>query len=269
MTEVQPFPDGVIESLAKALSESGTNSEINSSLRRCNLPQNLGGYTKWRHLRSVFLELQDRDRSPNGILQFTRALLAPARFVGKNDEYERHRQYVNEVLAFVGLEYRADGQIQKGQQPAKTIVEAESRARNLRTRLQGRQIHGEVMKYCRAEFMQDNYFHAVFEATKGLAQRIREQSGIDGDGAKLVDRVFSVDQPVLAFNSLQTEMERSEHIGFATLLKGCFASIRNPLAHQPKILWHGEDDAADYLTLVSMMHRKLDSSFLTRLKTNP
>ena len=31
-------------------------------------------------------------------------------------------------------------------------------------------MHPEVLKYCRLELMQDNYFHAVFEATKGLAQ---------------------------------------------------------------------------------------------------
>ena len=79
-----------------------------------------------------------------------------------------------------------------------------------------------MLKYCRAELMQDNYFHAVFEAAKGLAQRIREESGVDGDGASLVDQVFSVNQPILAFNTLQTETEKSEHKGFAALLKGCF-----------------------------------------------
>ena len=82
--------------------------------------------------------------------------------------------------------------------------------------------------------MQHNYFHAVFEASKGLAQRIRDKSGVDGDGAGLVDSVFSGVGPVLAFNALQTETERSEQKGFATLLKGCFAAVRNPLAHDQK-----------------------------------
>jgi len=41
----------------------------------------------------------------------------------------------------------------------------------------------------------------------------------------------------------------------AQLLKGCFGAIRNPLAHEPKILWQGEDDAADYFSLVSLLHR--------------
>jgi len=126
-------------------------------------------------------------------------------------------------------------------------------------------MHQEVHKYCRKELMQKNYFHAVFEASKGLAQRIRELSGEQAEGAALIDKVFSVEKPILAFNSLRTETEKSEHKGFAALLKGCFAAVRNPLAHEPKILWNGEDDAADYLTLISLLHRKLDVCVLTRI----
>ena len=47
----------------------------------------------------------------------------------------------------------------------------------------GRHIHPEVLKYCRSELMQDNYFHAVFEAKKGLAQRLRDSTGIQTGGA--------------------------------------------------------------------------------------
>ncbi|MGH8078576.1 MAG: TIGR02391 family protein [Lysobacter sp.] len=41
---------------------------------------------------------------------------------------------------------------------------------------------------------------------------------------------------------------------------GPFAAIRNPTAHEPKILWQGEDDAADYFTLLSLLHRRLDKA---------
>lgn len=114
--------------------------------------------------------------------------------------------------------------------------------------------------------MQDNYFHAVFEAAKGLAQRIRDLSGVQLDGVALVDRVFAIERPMLAINSLQTETEKSEHKGFALLLKGCFAAVRNPLAHEPKLLWQGEEDAADYFSLISLLHRKLDDCVRTGLQ---
>lgn len=128
-------------------------------------------------------------------------------------------------------------------------------------------MHPESLKYCRSELLQDNFFHAVFEASKGLAQRIRDLSGVDGDGAALVDRAFLGSSPLLAFNFLATESDWSEHRGFAALLKGCFSAVRNPLAHEPKILWQGEEDAADYFTLISMLHRKLDRCVRTNLKS--
>ena len=165
------------------------------------------------------------------------------------------------VLAFAGMALGADGKV-RPVAVARTIDEAEERAQTLRSKFKGRAIHPEVLKYCRPELLAKNYFHAVFEACKGLAQRIRTMSGSDGDGAALIDKVFSIDNPMLAFNSLQTESERSQHKGFASLLKGCFAAVRNPLAHEPKILWRGEDDAADYLSLVSLLHRKLDDCFV-------
>ena len=112
--------------------------------------------------------------------------------------------------------------------------------------------------------MQDNYFHAAFEAAKGLAQRIRDLSDATEDGAELVDKVFSINDPLLAFNELKTKTEKSEHTGFAALLKGCFAVVRNPIAHEPKVLWRDEDDLADYFTLISLLHYKLDKCVSTQ-----
>ena len=73
----------------------------------------------------------------------------------------------------------------------------------------------------------------------------------------------------LAFNTLRTETEKTQHIGFAALLKGCFMAVRNPLAHEPKIMWDGEDDAADYFTLISLLHRKLDDCVHTEIGGGP
>lgn len=264
MSALSPFAEGQIESLARLLGESGSGSDISRVLRDRGLVDGSGESTKWRRLYWVFLESQRRDRSANRVLDFVQSFLAPARFVGRTEEFEAHRQALNRILAFSGLEYGPDGRFQR-RAAVNTLEEAEQRVRTIQAKFRGRQLHPEVLKYCRAELLQDNYFHAVFEATKGLAQRIRDLSGVDGDGATLVDRVFSVERPVLAINTLRTETERTEHKGFAVLIKGCFLAVRNPLAHEPKILWAGEDDAADYLSLISLLHRKLDSCVATRL----
>ncbi len=261
-TILELFKEGEIESLAKVLGECGSGSDITRVLQDRGIIDNSGQSTKWRRLYHTFLDIQKQYKSPNQILDFVIAFLNPARFIDRRDEFEMHRNNLNSILYFKGLEFGKDGKFRKVD-PVATIDEAEKRVNTIRTKFQGRPIHSEVQKYCQKELMQDNYFHAVFEASKGLAQRVRELSGIDGDGAMLIDKVFSVERPILALNTLRTETEKSEHKGFAALLKGCFAAIRNPLAHEPKILWQGEDDAADYLTLISLLHRKLDNCVKT------
>ncbi len=257
--------DGNLEALAKFLGDCGSGSDIDRVLESCGLADTSGESTKWKRLYWIFRKSQRTHQTANQTLGFVQSFLTPVRFVRRNEDFESIRQDLNTILAFAGIEFGADGQFRE-RAVAHTLTEADKRLRTIRAKFQGRPIHPEVLKYCRTELLQDNYFHAVFEATKGLAQRLRDMTGVDKDGAALVDDVFSIDRPVLALNSLQTETERSEHKGFAQLLKGCFGAVRNPLAHQPKVLWQGEDDAADYLSLISLLHRKLDESFLTGAK---
>lgn len=253
-----PLTIGSVESIARVLGEVGSGSDISRYLSECRLQDDSGQSTKWRRLNHIFLSSQMNTQSSNQILGFIKRFVSPTRFVGKRDTFEGHRQALNSVLLMEGLEFTKDGEFKKIA-AALNLDEAQLRVNNIRSRLASRNIHPDVYKYCRPELMQDNYFHAVFEACKGLFHRIREMSGVEADGAKLIDQCFSVENPVIVFNTLQTETERSEHKGFAQLLKGCAAAIRNPLAHGPKIFWEGESDAADYLTLISMLHRKLDS----------
>lgn len=266
MNIIPSFSDGQIESLARLLGECGKGDDITRVFKNKGLVDNSRESTKWRRLYWVSQECQKQNKCANQVIDFIQSFLSPVRFVEHNDEFESNRQQLNIILAFSGWEYGKDGKFRYCE-TVKTLDEAEKRVRTLRAKFQGRRIHSEVLKYCRPELLQDNYFHAVFEASKGLAQRIRDLSGIQADGAALVDKVFSVEKPILVINSLQTETERSEHKGFALLLKGCFAAVRNPLAHGPKILWHGEDDAADYLSLISLLHRKLDDCI--KITSNP
>ena len=262
MSSIPSFPEGSIEALARVLAECSSGSDISRVLANCRIQDNSGESTKWRRLYSIFLDIQEKDRCANRILNFIQSFLTPARFAGKNDAFESHRAEMNTILLLSGFEYGPDGKFRRCE-AAKTLSQAESRTKTIKAKFQGRRIHPEVFRYCRAELMQENYFHAVLEASKGLEQRVREKSGVDGSGTTLIERVFSIKEPLLAFNTLQTETEKSEHIGFASLLKGCLMAVRNPLAHEPKIMWEGEDDAADYFTLISLLQRKLDDCVAT------
>jgi len=183
--------------------------------------------------------------------------------VNTPDKFEVLLNGVNRVLLFSGFSLREDGEISRASK-VKTISESERRANNLRQRLIERDAHPDVLRFCRAELLTDNYFHAVLEATKSVADKIRQKSGNNRDGAVLVDEVFALRKnrvPILAFNSLCTETERSEHTGIMNLLKGMFGTFRNVTAHAPKVSWPmSVDDALDLLSMASFLHRRIDNS---------
>jgi uncharacterized protein (TIGR02391 family) len=184
----------------------------------------------------------------------------PVRFVGRREDFERFRGELNEVLAFSGYHIQEDGKLTSVDQ-ARTLPEAQERAGRLRSKLLDRRVHPDVLKFCRAELLQENYFHAVFEATKSVAEKIREKTGLTGDGADIVDKAFGLNSPLLAINTLTTETEQSEQKGFANLLRGTFGTFRNVTAHVPRITWRIEEqDALDLLSLISYLHRRLDAA---------
>jgi uncharacterized protein (TIGR02391 family) len=116
---------------------------------------------------------------------------------------------------------------------ATTLDEVARLAGRLQNELKRWDVHQQVIRYCEEEILRKSIFHAVFEATKGVAERLRDLSGSTLDGADLVDHCFStrVSPPVIRINDFRTETQVSEHKGFATMLKGVFGTFRNPPAH--------------------------------------
>ncbi len=221
--------------------------------------------TKWKRLYESLGARQNNDRTGTAVCKFIKVAMAPERFGNEPERFEGHREALNLTLAFVGLELRENGKLYPAA-PTATLTEAQERANALKAKLRDRNVHEDVLAFCRAELVQKNYFHAVFEATKSVAEKIRVKTGLSSDGADLVDEAFGMKQgmPALAFNLLETLTEQSEHKGLAMLVKGTFGTFRNPAAHAPKVSWPIDlDDALDLLTLVSMLHRRLDAAHVT------
>ena len=76
--------------------------------------------------------------------------------------FKNIRTELNYVLSFEGFELTESGDIRETDK-VKTFSEAEERAQNLRKTLLDRKIHSDVLTFCKAELLVDNYFHAVFE----------------------------------------------------------------------------------------------------------
>ena len=174
------------------------------------------------------------------------------------------REDVNVQLAFLGIQIGADGGPRAARRAA-TISEAEKLARELRNELRRRLVHDDVLRFCKAELLEKNFFHCVFEASKSIAEKIRERTGLTSDGAELVRAAFGLSDPKLALNKLQTETERSDQKGFANLLVGIFGTFRNVPAHAPRLKWAVDQrEALDALTIISYAHRRLDEAVPVR-----
>ena len=188
--------------------------------------------------------------------------MKPERFAQSPERFEPMRTRLNQALVFAGLAVEATGKLVRVEQ-VRTLSEAQRRAQELRDDLTSRGVHPDVLRFCRQELLADNYFHAVLEAVKGVADKLRARTGLTDDGTTLVDRALAGDLPMLAINPLKTESEKSEQRGFANLLRGTFGMFRNTTAHEARINWPmTKEDAEDLFSLVSLIHRRLDGAHM-------
>jgi len=257
------FKNSHLENIARSLVDALTHRELSTLLKECGIEEQEGG-PRWERLLSSLSARQERDGCGNNVGAVIQAILQPSRFAGRGEQHLTLLEGVNKFLAFDGLHVDETGHL-RAVPRATTVSEADARASRLREELIQRRVHSDVLAFCRAELLQDNYFHAVLEATKSVAEKVRRRTGLGLDGAKLATAAFGSAQPRLALNSLQTETERSEQRGFENLLIGFFGTFRNPLAHAPKVTWPIlEHDAFDLLTMASYLHRRIDAATITR-----
>lgn len=259
MAGLPVIKESSLEAICNALADAATHKELTRLLSQCGIEE-CGGTPKWERMLLALSSRQQRDRCSNNVISFVCAVLHPSRFDGRREAFEDFRRNVNYQLSFAGMAINEKAQPQKVT-TATTISEAQKRASDLRSELEHRSVHADVLRFCKAELLQDNYFHCVLEATKSAAQKIRDRTGLEADGSSLVDQALSVRTPRLALNSLQTESEQSEQKGFSNLLKGVFGTFRNVTAHAPKIHWAvNRTEAMDALTILSYIHRRLDEA---------
>lgn len=258
-----PLNRAQLEAVARALVDSRgglTHRELTQLLTQKRLPTGDIAQAKWIRLFNALVQSQNVLQSNQLVLSCVEDAMNPARFIGRASLYETFREVVNGPLALVGLSVGNDGKLIRVKQ-ATTVSDAERRARELRIDLSARGVHEDVLRFCRPELIVDNYFHAVLEATKSVAQKMRDRTGLTDDGSVLVDHVFGGKTPLLVINAHQRTSEVTEQAGFCNLLKGVFGMFRNPTAHEPKILWAmGKEDAEDLLSLISLIHRRIDDA---------
>ncbi len=255
--EIRFFTEGQLEIISKCLGNALTGSEIGHMLSSIGVYDPEPNITKWKRLYNAFVYDQNKRKAGNKVLSFIKKSIDPVRFVNNINTFKIISEELNSVLAFHGLEYRDDGKYYNINKII-SLTESQKRAAMLKIVISERRLNEELLKYCREELLVDNYFHAVFEATKGLFDIIRKISGLSGDGSELVDKAFTGNKPLIKINKYVTKTEISEQAGFVNLLKGIYGVFRNPIAHELKIEWTvSEQDALDLFSTLSYLYRRI------------
>jgi len=112
-------------------------------------------------------------------------------------------------------------------------------------------LHPRIRDVAEERFLDAYYWDAVFAASKALVNYVKEKSGSDKDGTKLMFEVFSRSNPVLAFNELASQTDGDEQEGIMHLFVGAALAIRNPGGHSfPE---GSEQRALEYISFLSML----------------
>jgi uncharacterized protein (TIGR02391 family) len=219
----------VLEGVSKILGDTNsglTGSEIQRFLSQCKIADVSPASTKWKRIYDAFAIHQNKQQCSNDILNFISLALAPAKYVNTPEVFTEKRNQINQQLSFIGYQFNETGKFSEIKQ-ATTISEAQRKADDLKTKLEQRMAHQAIFTYCKAELFANNYFHSVFEASKGLFQKIRNLSQYKKDGSELIEYVFS-SNPVLIINKYQSQSEQDEHKGFCNILKGLCGMFTPP-----------------------------------------
>lgn len=263
--DIPAFAAGTIESVARAIGELYSRPDLTQLLADIGLPDPWGeDSTKWKRIDAALREQQNKQRDGRPIVALVRAAMSPDRTLRHRAQAAIARDELNQALSLAGFQVLEDGRVARVTRTS-TASEAAARSTRLRQYLTERGAHEEVLAHCRAELPRDDYYEAVFEAIKGLGDRLRQMSGLDLDGSPLVQQVLGGREPVIRVNKCVTVTERNEQRGISLLAEGLFAAFRNPSAHEPRIKWvMSEQDALDVLGTASMVHRRLDGATIHR-----
>jgi uncharacterized protein (TIGR02391 family) len=124
-----------------------------------------------------------------------------------------------------------------------------------------RNFHGEVIKNSKKLFLQENYFHAVFEAAKAYNNDVKIKAKNEKNGQPLMMDVWASSNGVLKITPCITQTDKDYQDGIKFISSGIMSAIRNPTAHEPAITWPiNKQDCLDILSLISFLYRQLDKA---------
>lgn len=106
------------------------------------------------------------------------------------------------------------------------------------------------------------YADAVENACKALNNRVREivqtKTGEEHDGAKLMQKAFSADNPIIKLEKGTSQSAHDTQLGYMQIFSGVMTGIRNPKAHEIENITR--EDALRKLIMLSILMYKIDEA---------
>lgn len=135
-------------------------------------------------------------------------------------------------------------------------------------------LHPRIRSITETDFMQGNYFGAVFEACKVLEDFLRNSISSTNIGVTLSKETlgdpcdakhFSPKVKINALDPTSTDYvsQLDEQKGYSSITIGAFQAFRNPKGHQPKDKsWVGVDpyEALDQLVIISHLMKRIEKA---------
>ena len=162
---IKPFDAQNLEAICKVLADTNnglTGTQIGYILRDCKVQDTDPSATKWKRLFNAMVHKQNERQIGNFLIMFINRAMNPVNYSRDKEIFEWRRTELNIVLSFSGFEVREDGKVIKSTKET-TLRGARERAGVLKSKLEDRKAHIEIYTYCKAELLDENYFHAVLE----------------------------------------------------------------------------------------------------------
>jgi hypothetical protein len=165
MERIPPFDSQHLEAVCRVLADTQqglTGSQIQRLLQEIKVEDVSPELAKWKRLFNAIAGAQNKRQLGNHLIMFINRAMNPVSYAGDRGAFDWRRNELNVVLAFSGFQVREDGKVVRSSKET-TLAGARARAGRLQAALESRNVHPEVLKYCRAELLEENYFHAVLE----------------------------------------------------------------------------------------------------------
>ena len=126
-------------------------------------------------------------------------------------------------------------------------------------------IHPNIAEVSLKRMQSGFYADAVEAACKALNTVVKDlvisKTGEEHDGAKLMRRAFSLNNPIIQIAPLDNRSGQDTQQGYMEIFAGVMTGIRNPKAHDNETIT--KEDALRKLIMISLLMYKIDGRIIT------